>query len=205
VFNKYAGILFSALAGMEAVPEPVLPYPHARNDCGICHERDADFQIVEEAMDPPDWTGREARRFCQGRIGRWMTTRGDVPAGRRLIRGAAGRDAHPAAPGRGIVVTSAALPDGPLLEGSLGNNPLAAEPAASTGALIGYARVSTGGQRLDRQMHALTEAGCIRIFADKKSGKNIDREELWKALGYLRPGDTLVVPRWTGSAARCRT
>ncbi|GAA4602580.1 hypothetical protein GCM10023195_08040 [Actinoallomurus liliacearum] len=47
-------------------------------------------------------------------------------------------------------MTSAALPVGPLLEGSLGNNPLAAEPAASTGALIGYARVATGGQRLGR-------------------------------------------------------
>lgn len=62
------------------------------------------------------------------------------------------------------------------------------------GALIGYVRVSTGGQRLDRQMHALAEAGCIRIFGDKKSGKNVEREELWKALNYLRAGDTLVVP-----------
>ncbi|WP_240677429.1 recombinase family protein [Actinacidiphila soli] len=47
---------------------------------------------------------------------------------------------------------------------------------------------------LDRQVHALTEAGCIRIFADKKSGKNAEREELWKALDFLREGDTLVVP-----------
>jgi DNA invertase Pin-like site-specific DNA recombinase len=47
---------------------------------------------------------------------------------------------------------------------------------------------------LDRQIRALTEAGCIRIFADKKSGKNAEREELWKALDYLREGDTLVVP-----------
>lgn len=69
-----------------------------------------------------------------------------------------------------------------------------AEPASPTGALIGYTRVSTGGQRPDRQTHALTEAGCIRIFADKKSGKNIEREELWKALDHLRAGDTLVAP-----------
>ncbi|SCK63476.1 MULTISPECIES: recombinase family protein [unclassified Streptomyces] len=59
---------------------------------------------------------------------------------------------------------------------------------------MGYARVSTKGQLLDRQIHALTEAGCIRIFADKKSGKNAEREELRKALDYLREGDTLVVP-----------
>jgi hypothetical protein len=38
--------------------------------------------------------------------------------------------------------------------------------------------VSTKDQLLDRQITALTEAGCIRIFADKKSGTNVEREEL---------------------------
>ena len=32
------------------------------------------------------------------------------------------------------------------------------------------------------------------MFTDKKSGKNVEREELWRCLDYLRPGDTLVVP-----------
>jgi len=54
--------------------------------------------------------------------------------------------------------------------------------------------VSTKDQFLDRQITALTEAGCIRIVACRKSGKNVEREELWKALDYLREGDTLVVP-----------
>jgi DNA invertase Pin-like site-specific DNA recombinase len=71
---------------------------------------------------------------------------------------------------------------------------LAPVPAVRTGSLVGYARVSTKGQLLDRQLHALTEARCIRIYADKKSGKNAEREELWKALDFLREGDTLVVP-----------
>lgn len=71
---------------------------------------------------------------------------------------------------------------------------LLAPVPAVRGALVGYARVSPQGQLLDRQIHALTEAGCIRIFADKGSGKNAEREELRKALDYLREGDTLVIP-----------
>lgn len=73
------------------------------------------------------------------------------------------------------------------------------------GARVGYARVSTAGQLLDRQIAALAAAGCIRIFADKKSGRSTEREQLVRALDYLRPGDVLVVPRWTGSAAPCKT
>ncbi len=73
-------------------------------------------------------------------------------------------------------------------------NLLAPEPAVRTGALIGYARVSTSGQLLDRQQRALAEAGCLRIFAGKLSGKDADRPELAACLDYLRPGGTLVVP-----------
>ena len=71
---------------------------------------------------------------------------------------------------------------------------LAPEPAMPTDIKIGYARVSTGGQKLDRQLDALRQAGCRRIFADKKSGKDTDRPELAAALEFMQPGDTLVVP-----------
>jgi DNA invertase Pin-like site-specific DNA recombinase len=71
---------------------------------------------------------------------------------------------------------------------------LAPEPAVLTGARIGYARVSTSSQLLDRQTRALTEAGCIRVFADTQSGRTADRPELAACLDYLRAGDTLVVP-----------
>ncbi|WP_246460698.1 recombinase family protein [Streptomyces himalayensis] len=47
---------------------------------------------------------------------------------------------------------------------------------------------------LDRQISALEAAGCARAFAEKKSGRNAEREELWKCLDYVRPGGTLVVP-----------
>ena len=71
---------------------------------------------------------------------------------------------------------------------------LTAEPAVLTEIRIGYARVSTGCQNLERQLDALTKAGCRRIFAEKKSGKNADRPELVAALEFMRLGDTLVVP-----------
>lgn len=68
------------------------------------------------------------------------------------------------------------------------------DPIGGGGALVGYARVSTRGQILDRQIRALQDAGCQKVFSDKKSGRNVDREELLRCLDYLRPGDTLVVP-----------
>jgi DNA invertase Pin-like site-specific DNA recombinase len=55
------------------------------------------------------------------------------------------------------------------------------------------ARVSTSDQNLERQLDALHQAGCRRIFAEKKSGKSDDRPELAAALDFMRPGDTLVV------------
>ena len=60
---------------------------------------------------------------------------------------------------------------------------------------LGYARVSTTRQSLDRQLDALTAAGIPgeRIYADKKTGTTVDRDGLNQLLGYARPGDTIVV------------
>jgi DNA invertase Pin-like site-specific DNA recombinase len=60
---------------------------------------------------------------------------------------------------------------------------------------IGYARVSTGEQTLDLQLDALTKAGCGKVYTETASGAKADRPVLDEVLGYLRPGDTLVVWR----------
>lgn len=61
-------------------------------------------------------------------------------------------------------------------------------------ATIGYARVSTADQSLDRQLDELRAHGCQRIFAEAASGKRGARRPQWDAcLAHLRGGDTLVV------------
>lgn len=60
--------------------------------------------------------------------------------------------------------------------------------------LIGYARVSTKDQVLDRQLDALTAHGCERIYQEKQSGRTAkDRPELARMLEAVREGDTVVV------------
>lgn len=59
---------------------------------------------------------------------------------------------------------------------------------------IGYARVSTTDQNLDRQMEALERAGAEKIFQEKMSGKSMTKRlELQKALQFLREKDILIV------------
>lgn len=59
--------------------------------------------------------------------------------------------------------------------------------------IIGYARVSKVDQNLQLQLDALTQAGCLKIFEEKISGKNRSRPELDEMLRMLRPGDRVVV------------
>jgi DNA invertase Pin-like site-specific DNA recombinase len=64
-----------------------------------------------------------------------------------------------------------------------------------SGLELGYARVSTIKQSLDRQLDVLAAVGIPgeRIYVDKKTGTTIDREGLSQLLVYARPGDTIVV------------
>jgi DNA invertase Pin-like site-specific DNA recombinase len=60
---------------------------------------------------------------------------------------------------------------------------------------LGYARVSTGKQDLDRQLDALSKLGISpeRIYVDKRSGATTDRPGLRALLRYVRAGDVIVV------------
>jgi DNA invertase Pin-like site-specific DNA recombinase len=59
---------------------------------------------------------------------------------------------------------------------------------------LGYARVSTTKQSLERQLDALAAVGLPdeRIYIDKKTGATIERPGLINLLAYARPGDTIV-------------
>ena len=62
--------------------------------------------------------------------------------------------------------------------------------------IVGYARVSTGGQSPAQQEAALGEAGAQRVFVDRaESSRRRDRPEFVKCLDYLRAGDKLLVYR----------
>ena len=62
---------------------------------------------------------------------------------------------------------------------------------------VGYARVSSVGQNLDRQLGALVAEGCDRIFQEKASGRSTkNRPELEKAISALGTGDIFVLAEW---------
>ena len=54
---------------------------------------------------------------------------------------------------------------------------------------VGYRRVSTIDQNLDRQ----DMSGVDRIFEDKASGKNTDRVALQEMIAFVRSGDEVLV------------
>ena len=55
--------------------------------------------------------------------------------------------------------------------------------------LFHYARVSTTDQNLDRQIQ---EVKCDRLYCDKQSGKNVNREQLQAMLLNIREGDEVT-------------
>ncbi|MCR4834307.1 MAG: recombinase family protein [Butyrivibrio sp.] len=60
---------------------------------------------------------------------------------------------------------------------------------------IGYARVSTLDQNLDRQIDQLKEQGVdeCNIYQEKITGTKRSREQLDKMLNAIRPEDVIIV------------
>ena len=63
--------------------------------------------------------------------------------------------------------------------------------------IIGYARVSTEEQNLERQLDMLNSVQCEKIYKEKISGIKKERPELDKLLNRLNTGDTIVVTELT--------
>lgn len=58
---------------------------------------------------------------------------------------------------------------------------------------IGYARVSTVEQNLDRQLDMLRSYGVDKIYTEKMTGTKRDRPELNQLLERMEAGDTVVI------------
>jgi len=58
---------------------------------------------------------------------------------------------------------------------------------------IGYIRVSTQEQNTLRQEVMMESLGVDELYIDRASGKNAQRPELQKMMGYVRRGDTVIV------------
>ncbi|ASE57727.1 recombinase family protein [Staphylococcus saprophyticus] len=60
--------------------------------------------------------------------------------------------------------------------------------------IIGYARVSTIDQNLDRQIKNLQSFGAEKIFTEKQSGKSVENRPIFQeVLNFLRMGDRLII------------
>lgn len=60
--------------------------------------------------------------------------------------------------------------------------------------IIGYARVSSKDQNLARQLQALQNAGCEKIYVDKISGKDFKRPDYQRMIADLTSDDFLIIP-----------
>jgi DNA invertase Pin-like site-specific DNA recombinase len=63
--------------------------------------------------------------------------------------------------------------------------------------ILGYARVSTQDQNLERQIDQLQQLSCERIFQEKITGTKKERPQLDMLFDQLRTGDIIVVTELT--------
>lgn len=58
---------------------------------------------------------------------------------------------------------------------------------------IGYIRVSSKDQNLNRQLAMMEDLSIDKLFQEKASGKDTERPEFQKLLDYIREGDCVIV------------
>ena len=59
-------------------------------------------------------------------------------------------------------------------------------------AKIGYIRCSALDQNEARQVEMMKEQNVERVYMDKASGKNTNREQLQAMMDYIREGDIII-------------
>ena len=69
---------------------------------------------------------------------------------------------------------------------------------------VGYVRISTKDQNTARQDVLMEELGVEKIYTDKLSGKNTDRQELHKMMDFVREGDVVIVESFSRFARNTR-
>ena len=58
---------------------------------------------------------------------------------------------------------------------------------------VGYVRCSTAEQNEARQMKMMEEHNIEKVFVDKASGKNMERENFKAMMAFIREGDSVTV------------
>ena len=58
---------------------------------------------------------------------------------------------------------------------------------------VGYVRCSTADQTEARQLKMMEEQKAEKIFTDKASGRNTERENFKAMMAFVRAGDTVIV------------
>ena len=69
---------------------------------------------------------------------------------------------------------------------------------------IGYVRVSTEEQNTIRQEVLMEKLGVEKVYVDRASGKNAERESLQEMLNAVTPGDTVIVESYSRLARSTR-
>ena len=84
-----------------------------------------------------------------------------------------------------------ALTERQAIKATLSKTQLHSQMPAAPGQRIGYIRVSTAEQNIERQIEAI--GVCHRVFKDEESGSKATRKGLEDMLGHIREGDVVVV------------